>query len=173
VVVLLSRAWSAKAGSQLNTFLAKHDASMRTQKERDVVAANLNVVFLEQGMSVWVPFGMCHVMLPVSSNRDSKDSKQASKKKAKKGPGIKNANDPEFAQYLWLPCHSSHHVAQDAALVGKVLSNLIAWREWWQDRVAKNADFQKFLKELEEKASKRVLEEEKTVEEEKKGSDTE
>ena len=82
MVVLLSRAWSAKAGSQLNTFLAKHDASMRTQKERDVVSANMNVVFLQEGMSVWVLFGMCHVMLPVSSNRESK---QASKKKKQKG----------------------------------------------------------------------------------------
>ena len=148
-MVILSDAWSSQAGFDLGTFLCKHDSSMRTRAEREEVAKNLSVVFLHTGMSAWIPFGKLHAVVAVPGERESK--KTLGQKKKPGGQKKTAAITTEYAQFLWLPCLSNHFLLE-ADKVSKVLSKMVAWREWSHLRVEQNAEWLEFVSQLELKA---------------------
>ena len=76
--------------------------------------------------------------------------KNISKGKPKKP--AKKANEPEFAQYLWLPWLGEKHAA-GKGVAASVLSRLIAHKEFSHERVEKNAEWQAYKKELHDMVS--------------------
>jgi hypothetical protein len=172
VITCLSREWSTKAGSDLPAYLMKHDASMRSVEERNTVAEHLCAVAIKEGQSLWIPFGMLHVVTGMPSSRETKKAAPVKGgKKPKPGPRKKDAAS-EYGSLLWLPCvlTTAAVAAQDADGAAKVLARLVAWRQWVHERVQKDENWIAFVHEMEKKAKDSGKKVEEVAEEDAKES---
>ena len=144
-IAALDATWSEKCGSDIDAWLAQHDAHMRTSAERKEIYSHVMGVSLRPGEAAWIPFGCVHTVSALPGKRDSKKVDDG-KSKAKKGPKKKADSAAEFSQLMWIPCLSTRHNKEAVHVTAsKVLSRLIAAKQYSHERTESDANYKQYL----------------------------
>ena len=153
-IVVLDKSWSEKCGNGIDEFLAQQPAHMRTTQERQEIADHVMGVSMKPGQAAWIPFGCVHTVSAVTGKRDSKKVEDG-KSKAKKGPKKKSDSAAEFSQLMWIPCLSSRHNQESVHVTAsKVLSRLIAAKQYSHPRTESDANYVQYVKTMIDQSGK-------------------
>ena len=105
---------SIAMGNNMQTWLEEQSKKSMSRGEKKQLLKPWVTVHLKEKMACWIPFGFCHRVIPLQSQRESLflstdgDKPGSTKKKAKPGKAKAGSSEAEYSSLLFIPVLGSN-----------------------------------------------------------------
>ena len=150
VVTIFDEDASIAMGNNSTAYLEKYSKKEMGRQDRETFSRGWTTVVLREGMTMWVPFGHMHTVIPLSNKRESLMG-ALKKAKDKSRPGrSKNGEESEYSSILFVPVLGQKDAQKPPKIVcataGRLMTNRCFTTESWE----KNQAWRDYSDQLEE-----------------------
>ena len=150
VVTIFDEDASIAMGNNSTAYLEKYSKKEMGRQDRETFSRNWTTVVLREGMTMWVPFGHMHTVIPLSNKRESlMGALKKAKDKSKPGRS-KNGEEPEYSSILFVPVLGKKDAQKPPKVVCATAGRFLTNKCWSTESWEKNQAWRDYVARLEE-----------------------